>query len=99
MRALFTQLSFLIGLVTALELHARQPDLPIAILLGIAAACTIYTALLLGDHAIHRYFEDKARTNASLTYLDATSDRANADRRSSHDETDESFDTHDAMAA
>ena len=74
MRAFFTQSSLLIGLVTAFEFYARQPILPIAALLGVSAACTIYIVLLLGDYAIHRYFEDKSSTHASLTFLETTYD-------------------------
>ena len=87
MRALFTQLSVLIGLVTSIELYGRQPNLPVAILLGISAACTIYIVLLLGDFSIHRYFEDKSSTHASLTYLDTAYDPENTDSSSDPEET------------
>lgn len=99
MRALFTQLSILIGLVTAFELYARQPNLPISVLLGISAACTIYIVLLLGDHAVHRYFEDKTSTHASLTYLETAYDPSNAHASAGPEGTQEAYEKPDAMAA
>ena len=99
MRALFTQLSLLIGLVTAIELYGRQPNLPIAVLLGISAACTMYIVLLLGDFSIHRYFEDKSRTHASLTYLHTAYDPTNTDSIGNREEPPVPIEETDDIAA
>ncbi len=99
MRALFTQLSVLIGLLTAIELYGRQPNLPVAVLLGISAACTMYIVLLLGDFSIHRYFEDKSRTVASLTYLDTAYDPESTDSIGDREKTPVPFEEPDAIAA
>ena len=99
MRALFTQLSFLIGLVTAMELYGRQPNLPLVILLGISASCTIYIVLLLGDHAIHTYFEDETVAHASLTYLETSYDPVDEGQIEEQQNTEKSYEKPDAIAA
>lgn len=72
MRALFTQLSFLVGLLTAINLSASQPGLPVAILLGVSAGCTIYIVLLLGDFVIHKWLEENASELTSVRFIDET---------------------------
>lgn len=99
MRALFTQLSLLIGLVTAFELYARQPNLPISALLGVSTACTIYIVLLLGDYAVHRYFEDKTSTQASLTFLETAYDPSGAHASRNPEEKQAPYKKPDALAA
>jgi len=99
MRALFTQLSVLVGLVATFELYARQPNLPIAILLGISAACTIYIVLLLGDYTVHRYFEDKTGSQASLTYLDQIHDPAYREADRDPADAPVSYEEPDSIAA
>ena len=70
MRALFTQLSFFIGLLTAINLNAAQPSLPVAIILGLSAGCTIYIVLLLGDYTVHRWLEEKAPELTSVQFIE-----------------------------
>lgn len=99
MRALFTQLSFLIGLVTAFELYGQQPNLPIAALLGLSAACTFYIVMLLGDHAIHRYIEDTSSSQASLTFLETGYDPSSPSVSRDPELMEESPKEPDALAA
>ena len=70
MRALFTQLSFFIGLLTAINLNAAQSSLLVAIILGLSVGCTIYIVLLLGDYAVHKWLEEKAPELTSVKFIE-----------------------------
>jgi hypothetical protein len=60
MRALFTQFSGLVGLLTFLNQLMGPAPLEKTIYLGLSAGLTVYLVLLLGDLAIHRILESAA---------------------------------------
>lgn len=91
MRALFTQLSFFVGLLTAINLSASQPSLPVAILLGISAGCSIYIVLLLGDLVIHKWLEEQAPELTSVRFIEEAIEPV--------DETGSTIDDHGVIAA
>jgi hypothetical protein len=69
MRALFTQLSLMVGLLTTLNMHAKMP-LVQSLLFGFSAACAVYLTLLLGDSIVHRLLEDRTDRVSSVVFLD-----------------------------
>lgn len=54
MRALFTQLSGMIGLLTFLNQLINEATLERALFLGLTTGVAVYVVLLVGDLAIHR---------------------------------------------
>jgi len=69
MRSLFTQLSFMVGLLMTLNLQAEMP-LAYALLFGFSAACTVYLALLIGDVVVHRLLEDRTDRVSSVVFME-----------------------------
>ena len=69
MRALFTQLSLMVGLLMTLNL---QTELPLAqsLLVGFSAACAVYLTLLIGDTIVHRLLEDRTDRVSSVVFLE-----------------------------
>jgi hypothetical protein len=59
----------------------------------------MYIVLLLGDHAIHRYFEDETVSHASLTYLESSYDPVNEDRIAAKQDAEQPYEKPDAIAA
>jgi len=60
MRALFTQFSGLIGVLTFLNHLMSETPLDKTIIMGLGAGLSVYLVLLLGDLAIHRILEHTA---------------------------------------
>lgn len=69
MRALFTQLSLLVGLMTIFSTHSSGAPVAIAILWGLSAGCLIYLVLLLGDFTVHRLLEERAHELSSVRFV------------------------------
>ena len=69
MRALFTQFSFMLGLLLTLNLRVDMPTANAA-LIGFSAACVVYMALLLGDSIVHRLLEDRTDRVSSVVFLE-----------------------------
>ncbi len=65
MRALFTQFSGLVGLLTFLNQLMGPAPLEKTIYLGLSAGLTVYLVLLLGDLAIHRILQSAASLQKS----------------------------------
>ncbi len=57
MRALFTQFSGLVGLLTFLNQLMGPAPLEKTIYIGLSTGLTVYLVLLLGDFAIHRILD------------------------------------------
>lgn len=72
MRALFTQFSLLIGFLAFFEIQVHQSSNLVSFVLGLATACSVYIVLLLGDHTIHKYLDDKASVPGSIRLLEST---------------------------
>ncbi len=60
MRALFTQFSGLVGILTFLNQLMGQAPVDKSIFLGLTTGMTVYLVLLLGDLAIHRILANAA---------------------------------------
>lgn len=69
MRALFTQLSFMVGLLMTLNLQAELP-LAQSLLVGFSTACAVYLTLLIGDTIVHRLLEDRTDRVSSVVFLE-----------------------------
>lgn len=69
MRALFTQLSLLVGLMTIFNTHSGGAPVAIAILWGLSAGCMIYLVLLLGDFTVHRLLEERSHELNSVRFV------------------------------
>lgn len=74
MRAIFTQFSFLLGVLVALNTNATQPSTLVSISWGLAVGCTVYLVLLLGDFSIHRLLESSKSGLVSATFKEAPVD-------------------------
>ncbi|GIV59803.1 hypothetical protein GQ464_003735 [Rhodocaloribacter litoris] len=60
MRALYTQFSGLVGLLTFLNQLMQEAPLEKTVYVGLCAGLTVYVVLILGDVAIHRILESAA---------------------------------------
>ncbi len=98
MRALFTQLSLLVGFITAFNMNAANYSLMLVIATGLLVACSIYAVLLLGDITIHRVLEEKVGTLTSVRFIDDAFDSDWLDEPTTS-ETDLTTPTKEAIAA
>ncbi|MBT3449036.1 MAG: hypothetical protein HOC28_01550 [Bacteroidetes Order II. Incertae sedis bacterium] len=57
MRAIFTQLSFLVAVLTTVNLNSDGTTLVVALGWGVILGCMIYLILLVGDYSIHRLLD------------------------------------------
>ena len=69
MRALFTQLSLLVGLLAGLNFQADGASLIEATLLGLMAGCTAFIVLIVGDAVVHRLLEERPDDISSVIFL------------------------------
>ena len=97
MRALFTQLSLLVGFITVFNMNAANYSLVLAIATGLLVAYSIYAVLLLGDITIHRVLEEKVGTLTSVRFIDDAFDSDWLNEPTS--ETDLTKPTKEAIAA
>lgn len=88
MRALFTQLSFMVGLLMTLNLQAEMP-LAYALLFGFSTACAVYMTLLVGDAIVHRLLEDRTDRVSSVVFLETPPELDDHQSRSVDDHADE----------
>jgi|GEM_PF-3252293 len=65
MRALFTQFSGLVGILTFLNQLMRNTPLDKTIFLGLTTGMTVYLVLILGDLAIHRILATAASSSVA----------------------------------
>ena len=68
MRAIFTQLSFLVAVLTAVDLNSDGTMLVVALGWGVVTGCMIYLILLVGDYSIHRLLESSPITLISARF-------------------------------
>lgn len=88
MRALFTQLSFMVGLLMTLNLQTELP-LAHALLFGFSTACAVYLTLLLGDSIVHRLLEDRTDRVSSVVFLETPPDLDEQQTQPVNDQADE----------
>lgn len=62
MRSLLTQLSLLVGILTATNIGTASATPVMAALWGLGVGFATYAILLLGDFAVHRFLEDSVET-------------------------------------
>ena len=60
MRAIFTQLSFLITTLIVIDLSAGSAPFYNALLWGLGVGCLIYLILLVGDYSVHKLLESSS---------------------------------------
>ena len=68
MRALFTQFSLLVGVLTTLNLNAESNAVLVSISWGLVVGGLVYLILLLGDYSIHRLLDSSANRLASVRF-------------------------------
>jgi hypothetical protein len=68
MRAIFTQFSLLVGILTMLNLNASTSTAMSSASWGIAVGCMVYLVLLLGDFSIHRLLDTPVNGLTSVRF-------------------------------
>ncbi len=64
MRAIFTQFSLLVAIMTIMNLSNESTSPAASITWGLAVGCLVYLILLLGDYSVHRLLEKSNETPA-----------------------------------
>lgn len=68
MRAIFTQFSLLVAIMTILNLSNESTSLIASISWGLAVGCMVYLILLLGDYSVHRLLEKSTSESPTFSF-------------------------------